>query len=88
LPNQHGVRRDCVITAQCRLRNTFEAARNAFLAELDRHTIGEVAQPHGPLAALLGMSNVIPIMPAASAGGEAASAVRNAPGDSLASNVK
>ena len=41
----------------------------AFLAELDRHTIGEVAEPHGPLAALLGLSTVIPIVPVASAGG-------------------
>ncbi|MFM0000083.1 MULTISPECIES: Rrf2 family transcriptional regulator [Paraburkholderia] len=72
-PDQHGERRGCVITAQCRLRNTLEAARNAFLAELDRHTIGEVAQPHGPLAALLGLSNVIPITPVASAGGDSAS---------------
>ncbi|MFP3656424.1 Rrf2 family transcriptional regulator, partial [Burkholderia sp. SIMBA_052] len=39
--------------------------RNAFLAELDRHTIGDMAQPHGALAALLGLSNIIPIVPAA-----------------------
>ncbi|WP_345813907.1 Rrf2 family transcriptional regulator [Paraburkholderia sp. PREW-6R] len=64
-PDQHGQRRPCVITPQCRLRGALEAARNAFLAELDRHTIGEVAEPHGPLAALLGLSQVIPIVPAA-----------------------
>ncbi|MFM0054508.1 Rrf2 family transcriptional regulator [Paraburkholderia phytofirmans] len=73
-PDQHGERRGCVITAQCRLRGALEAARNAFLTELDRHTIGEVAQPHGPLAALLGLSNVIPITPVAHAGDESASA--------------
>lgn len=72
-PDQHGERRGCVITAQCRLRGALEAARNAFLAELDRHTIGEVAQPHGPLAALLGLSNVIPITPVAPAGGDSTS---------------
>ncbi|MFM0359701.1 Rrf2 family transcriptional regulator [Paraburkholderia sediminicola] len=70
-PDQHSERRACVITPHCRLRGALEAARNAFLAELDRHTIGEVAKPHGPLAALLGLSNVIPIVPVASAGGAA-----------------
>ncbi|WNC88280.1 Rrf2 family transcriptional regulator [Paraburkholderia sp. FT54] len=74
-PDQHGERRGCVITAQCRLRGALETARNAFLAELDRHTIAEVAQPHGPLAALLGLSSVIPIMPVAPAGGDSASLV-------------
>jgi Rrf2 family nitric oxide-sensitive transcriptional repressor len=62
-PDQHGEQRGCVITPQCRLRGALEAARNAFLAELDRHTIGDVAKPHGPLAALLGLSAVIPIVP-------------------------
>lgn len=71
-PDDQGERRACVITPQCRLRNAFEAARNAFLAELDRHTIGEVAQPHGPLAALLGLNGVIPIVAAASTGSGAA----------------
>jgi Rrf2 family nitric oxide-sensitive transcriptional repressor len=46
------------------LRNVLEAARNAFLAELDRHTIDEVAGPQGPLAALLGIRTVIPVVPA------------------------
>lgn len=73
-PDQRGERRGCVITAQCRLRGALEAARNAFLAELDRHTIGEMAQPHGPLAALLGLSNVIPITPVSPVNGDAASA--------------
>jgi Rrf2 family nitric oxide-sensitive transcriptional repressor len=65
LPDQNGERRPCVITPQCRLRNVLEAARNAFLAELDRHTIDEVAGPQGPLAALLGIRTVIPLVPAA-----------------------
>ncbi|WP_341312289.1 Rrf2 family transcriptional regulator [Paraburkholderia sp. IMGN_8] len=76
-PDERGERRDCVITPHCRVRGALEAARNAFLAELDRHTIGDVAQPHGPLAALLGLSSVIPIVPiapATPAGGSAAPA--------------
>jgi Rrf2 family transcriptional regulator, nitric oxide-sensitive transcriptional repressor len=66
-PDQQGERRPCVITPHCRIRGVLEAARSAFLAELDRHTIGEVAEPHGPLAALLGLSTVIPIVPAGGA---------------------
>lgn len=62
-PGQQGESRACVIAPHCRLRGAFEAARNAFLAELDRYTIGEVAEPQGPLAALLGLSAVIPIVP-------------------------
>jgi Rrf2 family nitric oxide-sensitive transcriptional repressor len=62
-PDQKGERRSCVISPHCRLRNALEAARNAFFTELDSHTIGEVATPQGPLAALLGLSNVIPIVP-------------------------
>jgi Rrf2 family transcriptional regulator, nitric oxide-sensitive transcriptional repressor len=66
LPDSKGVQRaSCVITSQCRLRGALQAASNAFLAELDRHTIDEVAQPHAPLAALLGLSAVIPIVPLA-----------------------
>ncbi|HZZ10458.1 MAG TPA: Rrf2 family transcriptional regulator [Paraburkholderia sp.] len=65
LPERHSEQRGCVITPHCRLRGALEAARDAFLAELDRYTIGEVAQPSAPLAALLGLSTVIPIMPAA-----------------------
>ncbi|SIT46028.1 HTH-type transcriptional regulator NsrR [Paraburkholderia ribeironis] len=67
LPDRHGQSRSCVITAQCRLRVALEAARDAFLAELDRYTIGDVATPHGPLAALLGLDGVIPIVPVATA---------------------
>jgi Rrf2 family nitric oxide-sensitive transcriptional repressor len=69
LPDQHGERRPCVISPQCRLRAALQAAGNAFLAELDRHTIGEVTQPQGALAALLGLNGVIPIVPDASAPG-------------------
>ncbi|CAB3666424.1 Rrf2 family transcriptional regulator [Paraburkholderia rhynchosiae] len=65
LPDQNGERRPCVITPQCRLRSALEAARHAFLAELDRHTIGEVAGPQGPLAALLGIRAIIPVVPVA-----------------------
>lgn len=64
LPTPEGERRACVITPQCRLRGALEAARDAFLAELDRYTIGEIATPRGQLAALLGLGSVIPIVPA------------------------
>jgi Rrf2 family nitric oxide-sensitive transcriptional repressor len=74
LPDQHGVQRACVITSQCQLRGALQAASNAFLAELDRYTIGEVAQPHATLAALLGLSSVIPIVPLAAAAGSPAAA--------------
>jgi len=74
LPDQHGVQRACVITSQCQLRGALQAASNAFLAELDRYTIGEVAQPHAPLAELLGLSSVIPIVPLAAAAGSPAAA--------------
>lgn len=67
LPNQHGEHRSCVIMPQCRLRAALDAAGKAFLAELDRYTIGEVTQPHGPLGALLGLSGVIPVVPVAPA---------------------
>jgi len=51
-------RRACVIEPHCRLKHALDAARQAFLAELDRHTIGELAGPAGPLAGLLG---IVPI---------------------------
>ncbi|NUY02269.1 Rrf2 family transcriptional regulator [Paraburkholderia youngii] len=55
LPDRQGQERPCVITPHCRLRGALQAASLAFLAELDRFTIGEVAQPKSPLAALLGL---------------------------------
>jgi Rrf2 family nitric oxide-sensitive transcriptional repressor len=51
-------RRSCVIEPQCQLKHVLDGARRAFLAELDRHTIGEIAQPAAPLASLLG---IVPI---------------------------
>lgn len=63
LPDRQGERRPCVITPQCRLRGALQAATLAFLAELDRYTIGEVAQPQGPLAALLGLNPIIQAVP-------------------------
>lgn len=71
-PDERGANRHCVIQSQCRLKNVLEAARHAFLSELDRHTIGELAEPHGPLAALLGMRQVIPIALETSGDGGAA----------------
>lgn len=55
--------RHCVIQTHCRLKGVFAAARDAFLAELDRHTIGELAQPAGELAGLLGIVRFVPPMP-------------------------
>jgi Rrf2 family nitric oxide-sensitive transcriptional repressor len=67
LPDQNGARRSCVISPVCRLREALDAAAKAFLAELDRHTIGELAQPQSALASLLGLGGaVIPIAMAAS----------------------
>jgi Rrf2 family nitric oxide-sensitive transcriptional repressor len=68
-PDERGEHRHCVVVSQCRLKGILESARNAFLAELDRHTVGEIAEPAGPLAALLGLSAVIPIKPALSSSG-------------------
>ncbi|MCA8104898.1 Rrf2 family transcriptional regulator [Burkholderia sp. AU18528] len=50
--------RGCVIEPQCRLKSVLAAARDAFFAELDRHTLGELAVPASPLAALLGIRPV------------------------------
>jgi Rrf2 family transcriptional regulator, nitric oxide-sensitive transcriptional repressor len=57
-PDEHGERRACVIEPHCRLKHALAAAREAFLAELDRHTIGEIAQPPAELAGLLGLAPV------------------------------
>ncbi|MFT4065705.1 Rrf2 family transcriptional regulator [Paraburkholderia sp.] len=69
LPDRQGEQRACVITSHCRLRGALLAARDAFLAELDRYTIAEVAQPQGPLASLLGLGATIPILPVAAVSG-------------------
>jgi Rrf2 family nitric oxide-sensitive transcriptional repressor len=50
-----GESRGCVIEPQCRLKGVLAAARDAFFAELDGHTLGELAEPASPLAALLGI---------------------------------
>lgn len=68
-PDEDGVHRKCVIQSQCRLKGVLEVARQAFLCELDRHTIDDLAEPAGPLAALLGMGRVIPLTLAASGDG-------------------
>jgi Rrf2 family nitric oxide-sensitive transcriptional repressor len=51
----------CVIQPACRLRGVLATARDAFLAELDKHTVGELAQPANDLAALLGIVSIAPI---------------------------
>ena len=72
-PREGAEPRQCVIEPQCRLKHVFEAARGAFLAELDRYTLGEVANPAAPLAELLGLSaaglNVRPKVPIRAARG-------------------
>lgn len=60
-PDEQGHNRHCVIESQCRLKGVLEMARHAFLSELDRHTIRELAEPAGPLAALLGVGQIIPV---------------------------
>ncbi|MDW9238903.1 rrf2 family protein [Burkholderia thailandensis] len=50
--------RNCVIQSACRLKGVFAAAREAFFAELDKHTIGELAQPASQLSMLLGLTPV------------------------------
>ncbi|QTO17365.1 Rrf2 family transcriptional regulator [Burkholderia seminalis] len=56
-----GESRGCVIEPQCRLKGVLAAARDAFFAELDRHRLGELAEPASPLAALLGIRPVVPV---------------------------
>ncbi|AOI65792.1 Rrf2 family transcriptional regulator [Burkholderia territorii] len=56
-----GESKGCVIEPQCRLKGVLAAARDAFFAELDRHTIGELASSASPLVALLGIRPVAPV---------------------------
>jgi Rrf2 family transcriptional regulator, nitric oxide-sensitive transcriptional repressor len=56
-----GAQQRCVIQPHCRLRGVLAAARDAFLAELDRHTVGELAHPQNELAALLGIAAIAPV---------------------------
>jgi Rrf2 family transcriptional regulator, nitric oxide-sensitive transcriptional repressor len=53
--------RGCVIEPACRLRGVLAAARDAFLAELDKHTVGELAKPANELARLLGIVPIAPV---------------------------
>ncbi len=63
-PEENGERRPCAIEPHCRLKHVLAAARDAFLAELDRHTIGELAKPRAELAGLLGLAPVVLLPPA------------------------
>ncbi|HEF4730340.1 Rrf2 family transcriptional regulator [Burkholderia multivorans] len=47
--------RGCVIEPQCRLKGVLAAARDAFFAELERHTLAELAEPAPALVSLLGI---------------------------------
>jgi Rrf2 family nitric oxide-sensitive transcriptional repressor len=53
--------RQCVIQSACLLRGVFATARDAFLAELDKHTVGELARPADELSQLLGIVSVIQV---------------------------
>jgi Rrf2 family transcriptional regulator, nitric oxide-sensitive transcriptional repressor len=53
--------RNCVIASHCRLKGAFAAARDAFLAELDKYTVGQMAQPANDLARLLGIIPIVPL---------------------------
>ncbi|BBU27726.1 DNA-binding protein [Burkholderia sp. THE68] len=55
------VRQRCVIQPQCRLRGVLAAARDAFLAELDKYTVRELAEPANELARLLGIVTITPV---------------------------
>jgi Rrf2 family transcriptional regulator, nitric oxide-sensitive transcriptional repressor len=50
----------CVIQSHCRLKSVLAAARDAFLTELDHHTVGELASPADELAGLLGIVRFVP----------------------------
>ncbi|RKU03165.1 Rrf2 family transcriptional regulator [Burkholderia sp. Nafp2/4-1b] len=69
--------RGCVIESQCRLKGVLAAARDAFFAELDRHTVGELAGPGSPLVALLGIRPTT-LVRAESSGGDAPASVETA----------
>ena len=45
----------CVLRPACRLKHALHRAREAFLVELDRVTIADLAEPQGELRALLGI---------------------------------
>ena len=49
--------RHCVIQPVCRLRGALAAARDAFLAELDKRTVAELSERENELARLLGVAN-------------------------------
>lgn len=50
----------CAISPVCRMKGIFGEALSAFLAVLDRHTIGDVAMNQAALAALLGGETPVP----------------------------
>jgi Rrf2 family nitric oxide-sensitive transcriptional repressor len=78
-PDEQGERRQCVIEPQCRLKHALAAARDAFLAELDRHTIGELAQPAAELTGLLGLVPINFVPDAAAAAATGGPVARRAP---------
>ncbi|WP_103705932.1 RrF2 family transcriptional regulator [Paraburkholderia eburnea] len=78
-PDEQGERRQCVIEPQCRLKHALAAARDAFLGELDRHTIGELAQPAAGLTGLLGLVPIKFMPDAAGPTGLAGTVARRTP---------
>lgn len=53
-------RHACVIEPHCQLKVVMVAARQAFLAELDKHTVAELSQPRAPLVHALGLITLTP----------------------------
>ena len=53
----------CAIEPRCSLKHVFAAARDAFLAELDKYSVAGLAQPANELASLLNITSSAPIKP-------------------------
>ncbi|WP_250866457.1 Rrf2 family transcriptional regulator [Caballeronia sp. INSB1] len=51
----------CAIDPRCNLKNVFAAARDAFLAELDKFQVVELAQPANELGGLLNITAPGPV---------------------------
>lgn len=67
----------CVISPLCRMRGIFSEAHSAFLAVLDRYTIGDVAVNPGALASLLGIEGDERFTPAGSRRREYCASTKN-----------
>ncbi|RKP54801.1 Rrf2 family transcriptional regulator [Pararobbsia silviterrae] len=52
------VEQTCVIAPSCQLKDVFARARDAFLRELDNHTLAQISEPSAALSTLLGMTPI------------------------------